>query len=127
MIYLDNAATSWPKPPGVMSAMNYFMQSVGANPGRSGHRLSVEAGRIVYGAREAVARLLNGDDPLRIVFSHNATEALNLALHGLLRSGDHVVTSSMEHNSVMRPLMRLAGERGITFRPLAAPPLSDPA
>jgi len=107
VIYFDNAATSWPKPPGVMPAMNYFMQSVGANPGRSGHSLSVEAGRIVYGARETVARLLNADDPLRIVFGHNATEALNLALHGLLRPGDHVVTSSMEHNSMMRPLRSL--------------------
>jgi len=112
VIYFDNAATSWPKPPGVMPAMNCFMQNVGANPGRSGHRLSIEAGRIVYGARESVARLLNADDPLRIVFGHNATEALNLALHGLLRPGDHVVTSSMEHNSVMRPLRALQS-RGV--------------
>ena len=112
MIYFDNAATSWPKPPGVMPAMTHFMQSVGANPGRSGHRLSVEAGRIVYGTREAVARLLNADDPLRIVLGHNATEALNLALHGLLRPSDHVVTSSMEHNSMMRPLRALQS-RGV--------------
>ena len=114
MIYFDNAATSWPKPPGVAEAMVHFMEKVGANPGRSGHRLSVEAGRIVYGAREALAELFNAPDPLRIVFGANVTEALNLALRGLLRPGDHVVTSSMEHNSVMRPLRALE-ERGVAL------------
>jgi len=107
MIYLDNAATSWPKPPGVLEAMIHFMQEVGANPGRSGHRLSVEAGRIVYETREALAELFHIEDPLRIVFTLNVTEALNLALYGILRPGDHVITSSMEHNSVMRPLRAL--------------------
>ncbi len=111
MIYFDNAATSWPKPPPVIEAMSRFMTKVGANPGRSAHRLSIEAGRIIYETREALARLFNVDDPLRIVFGLNATEALNLALHGLLGPGDHVITSSMEHNSVMRPL-RALGERG---------------
>lgn len=110
MIYLDNAATSWPKPPGVLAAMARFITEVGANPGRSGHRLSVEAGRIVYAAREAVAQLFNAPDPLRVVFGLNATEGINLALRGLLRPGDHVVTSSMEHNSVMRPLRALERE-----------------
>lgn len=110
MIYLDNAATSWPKPPQVLAAMARFLTEVGANPGRSGHRLSVEAGRIVYAAREAVAQLFNIPDPLRVVFGLNATEGLNLALRGLLRPGDHVVTSSMEHNSVMRPLRALERE-----------------
>jgi cysteine desulfurase/selenocysteine lyase len=107
MIYFDNAATSWPKPPGVAEAMVHFLNEVGANPGRSAHRLAVEAGRIVYNAREAVAELLNAPDPLRVVFGSNVTEALNLALRGLLRAGDHVITSSMEHNSVMRPLRAL--------------------
>ncbi len=110
MIYFDNAATSWPKPPEVIEAMVNFMEKVGANPGRSGHRLSTEAGRIVYEAREALAELFNVEDPLRIVFGSNATEALNLALRGYLRPGDHVVTSSMEHNSVMRPLRALERE-----------------
>lgn len=110
MIYLDNAATSWPKPPGVLEAMARFLTEVGANPGRSGHRLSVEAGRIVYAAREAVAELFHAPDPLRVVFGLNATEGLNLAMRGLLRPGDHVVTSSMEHNSVMRPLRALERE-----------------
>jgi cysteine desulfurase/selenocysteine lyase len=108
MIYFDNTATSWPKPPGVVEAMIHFSENVGANPGRSGHRLSVEAGRIVYEARELVAELFNVADPLRVVFGANVTEALNLALTGYLRSGDHVVTSSMEHNSAMRPLRALA-------------------
>lgn len=112
MIYLDNAATSWPKPTGVTEAMVDFMNRVGANPGRSGHRLSVEAARIVYEARELIADLFHAPDPLRVVFGANATEALNLALCGYLRPGDHVVTSGMEHNSVMRPLRSLAGREG---------------
>ena len=107
VIYMDNAATSWPKPPQVSEAMRYFMERVGANPGRSGHRNSIEAARLVYRAREAIAALFNAVDPMRVVFGHNVTEALNLALHGLLRPGDHVVTSSMEHNSMMRPLRAL--------------------
>jgi cysteine desulfurase family protein len=112
MIYFDNAATSWPKPPGMAEAMVHFLDKVGANPGRSGHRLSVEAGRIVYAAREAIAGIFHAPDPLRVVFGANATEALNLALRGYLRPGDHVVTSSMEHNSVMRPLRALAAGEG---------------
>jgi len=107
MIYFDNAATSWPKPPGVAKAMVHFLDQVGANPGRAAHRRAVESGRIVYEAREKVARLLNCSDPLRVVFGQNVTEALNLALRGMLRTGDHVVTSSVEHNSVMRPLRAL--------------------
>jgi cysteine desulfurase/selenocysteine lyase len=107
MIYFDNAATSWPKPPGVAEVMVRFINDVGANPGRSAHRLAVQSGRIVYDAREAVAELFNAPDPLRVVFGHNVTEALNLALRGILRPGDHVITSGMEHNSVMRPLRAL--------------------
>ena len=109
MIYLDNAATSWPKPPATTQAMTYFLERVGANPGRSGHRLSIEAGRIVNRARESIAQLFNLSDPLRVVFGLNATEAINQALKGLLKPGDHVITSSMEHNSVMRPLRELEG------------------
>ena len=110
IIYLDNAATSWPKPPEVARAMSHFLTEVGANPGRSGHRLSVEAARIVYEAREAAAVLFNAPDPMRVVFQPNATGALNLALRGLLRPGDHVITSSVEHNSMMRPLRALEQE-----------------
>ncbi len=107
MIYFDNGATSWPKPPGVQEEMVRFLEEVGANPGRSGHLLSIQAARILYEARESLAKLFNVKDPLRIVFTLNATESLNLALKGLLKPGDHVVTSSMEHNSVMRPLRHL--------------------
>ncbi len=104
MIYLDHAATSWPKPPQVVEAMAEYLECAGGNPGRSGHRLSIAAGRIVYETREALAELLHAPDPLRIIFTLNATHALNLALNGLLKPGDRVVTTSMEHNAVMRPL-----------------------
>jgi len=114
MIYLDNAATSWPKPPAVAAAMVRFMDEIGANPGRSGHRRSVEAGRVIYRTREALAKHFGLADPLRIILTPNVTYALNLVLRGLLKSGDHVVTSSMEHNAVMRPLRALA-EHGIQF------------
>ena len=107
MIYLDHAATSWPKPPAVLRAMADFLDQSGGNPGRSGHRLAIAAGRIIYEAREAAARLFGVPDPLRVIFTHNATYALNLALHGLLRPGDRVVTTAIEHNAVMRPLRAL--------------------
>ena len=110
MIYLDNAATTWPKPEAVYQAIDSFMRNIGASPGRSGHRLSIEAGRIIYETREALAQLLGIEDPLRIIFTSNATEALNLAIRGILHPGDHVITSSMEHNSVMRPLRAMERE-----------------
>ena len=112
MIYLDYAATSWPKPPEVILAMNHFLEKAGGNPGRSGHSLSIEAGRVVYDAREAVADLFHAADPMRIIFTQNATHAINLGLNGLLKPGDHVVTSGMEHNSMMRPL-RAMESRGM--------------
>jgi cysteine desulfurase family protein len=106
-IYFDNAATSWPKPETVIEAMVDFSKTIGANPGRSGHRLSIEAGRVVNEAREVVAELFGVKDPMRVVFGLNATDALNLAMRGILKTGDHVITTSMEHNSVMRPLRDL--------------------
>ena len=112
MIYIDNAATSWPKPHQVKEAMNRFIEEIGANPGRSGHFLSIEAARIIYEAREALSVLFHSKDSSRIVFTLNATESINLALKGLLKPRDHVITSSMEHNSVMRPLRDLE-EKGI--------------
>ncbi|NPV08208.1 MAG: aminotransferase class V-fold PLP-dependent enzyme [Anaerolineae bacterium] len=110
VIYLDNAATSWPKPPEVTRAMCDFLERTGGNPGRSGHSLSIAAGRVLYGVREQVAELFGVSDPLRVIFTLNATHALNLALKGLLHPGDGVVTTGMEHNAVMRPLRRLEGE-----------------
>jgi cysteine desulfurase/selenocysteine lyase len=112
MIYLDNAATSWPKPPGVLKAMVDVLERAGGNPGRSGHQLSIEAARVMYDAREDIARLFNSSDPTRIIFAGNATHAINIVLKGLLKAGERVVTSSMEHNAVMRPLRRLE-ERGL--------------
>jgi cysteine desulfurase/selenocysteine lyase len=107
MIYLDNAATSWPKPPEVLKAMTDVLELAGGNPGRSGHRLSVAAAREVYNAREDIASFFNVADPLRVIFTANATHGINIALKGLLKPGDHVVTSSIEHNAVMRPLRSL--------------------
>ncbi|GAB4256392.1 aminotransferase class V-fold PLP-dependent enzyme [Deferrisoma sp.] len=106
MIYLDQAASSHPKPPEVYRAAAEALE-LGANPGRSGHRRALEAARRIHGAREAVARLFGVADPARIVFTLNGTHALNQALKGVLRPGDHVVTSVMEHNSVLRPLAAL--------------------
>jgi cysteine desulfurase family protein len=88
----------------MIEAMVRFNESIGANPGRSGHRLSIEAARVVYEVRELAAGLIGSPDPLSIAFAKNATEAINCVLLGLLRPGDHVVSSGMEHNSVMRPL-----------------------
>lgn len=107
MIYFDNAATSWPKPPTVRAALDDYFGDAGGNPGRSGHRMSIAAARVVENAREALAELFHVIDPGHLVFTQNATHALNLALYGLLRPGDHVVTTSVEHNSVMRPLRHL--------------------
>ena len=104
ILYFDNAATTWPKPPETLQAMIRYQETVGGSPGRSAHRLSIEAARIVYDTREAVADVLGIDDPFRIAFTKNATEGLNIAIQGILKPGDHCVTSGMEHNSVMRPL-----------------------
>lgn len=109
-IYLDNAATSWPKPPEVIEAMREFLETSGGNPGRSGHRLSLAAGRTVAEARLGMARLLGIRDEMRIVFLHNATAALNLALAGYLRPGDRVAADDRAHNAAMRPLAALARE-----------------
>lgn len=113
MIYLDNAATSFPKPPAVAAAMGDALANAAGNPGRSGHALAVAAQRVVSDARRRLASLLGAPDPARVVFALNATDALNLALWGVLRPGDRVVTTSVEHNAVVRPLAALA-ERGVT-------------
>ncbi len=128
MIYLDNAATSWPKPEAVYQAMDSLMRNTGASPGRSGHLMSLTAARIVYETREALCEFFGIADPSHMVFTSNATESLNLAIKGLLRPGDHVVTSSMEHNSVMRPLRALekAGVE-LTVVPCASDGSLDPS
>ena len=107
MIYLDNAATTFPKPDVVYDAVMDCMKNYCANPGRAGHKLSLRAGREIYDTRENLAKLFNIDNPMNIIFTSNATESLNLAIKGLLKKGDHVITTSMEHNSVIRPIMAL--------------------
>lgn len=103
MIYLDNAATSWPKPETVLRAMLGVQQKPFGNPGRGGHRASLCAGRVVYACREEAARLLNGA-PERVIFTLNCTDGINLALRGFLHQGDHVLITHDAHNAVMRPL-----------------------
>jgi cysteine desulfurase / selenocysteine lyase len=104
MIYLDNAATSFPKPRETLSFLNDFVTSVGGNPGRGGHPLSIEAARIIFECREKLAELIGLSTSERLIFTLNGTDSLNLAIRGLFAPGDHVVTTMMEHNSVMRPL-----------------------
>jgi cysteine desulfurase / selenocysteine lyase len=123
LIYCDQAATSFPKPPSVAEAVHRAMTDHSASPGRSGHRMSLAASRLVFSAREAMAELLGVDDSARIIFTLNVTMALNVALAGLLQPNDHVLTTGMEHNSVMRPLNRLAESMGITVE--VVPTASD--
>jgi cysteine desulfurase/selenocysteine lyase len=104
MIYLDNAATTFPKPECVYTAMDKFLREKGANPGRAGHRMSVEAEQEIEKARVTVARFLGMNNPERMIFTFSATDALNMGIKGLLCEGDHVITSKLEHNSVSRPL-----------------------
>jgi cysteine desulfurase family protein len=111
---MDNAATSFPKPPEVIRAMVRFMEEVGANPGRSRHDRSREAEEIVSGTRQSLARMFNIQDPKRIVFTLNATDSLNTVIHGVLKPGDHAIMTQMEHNSVIRPLRLLEAEGMIT-------------
>lgn len=104
MIYLDNAATSFPKPKETIESLNHFVTSVGGNPGRGGHPLSIEAARTVFECREKLAEFIGAPSSERVIFTLNGTDSLNLAIRGLLNHGDHVITTMMEHNSVMRPL-----------------------
>src|SRR3972149_4945967 len=100
LIYFNNPATTFPKPEEVYRKVDHVLRNVGGNPGRSGHRMALEANRVILDARDSVARLLNIEDSSRVVFTSGATEALNLGIKGLLRPGDHVITSGMEHNAV---------------------------
>lgn len=115
MIYLDNAATSFPKPPSVLRAMTESLEKHGANPGRGGHRMAIEAGRIVEKCRESAASFF-GAAPERVIFTHNCTESLNLAISGTLHKGDEVICSHGEHNAVMRTLERYVSRGDITVK-----------
>ena len=118
MIYLDNAATTIHKPEGVAQAMVQALSSLG-NSGRGAHEATLDASRIIYGTREKLARLFGIKDPMRIAFTCNATESLNIAINGLFEKGDHVITTMCEHNSILRPLYRLE-ENGVELSILPA-------
>jgi len=127
VIYLDNAATTWPKPPCVAEAITETLREKGANPGRGGHSMSLAAGRMIYQTRELLAEFFGVRDSSHLVFTLNCTESLNMALQGLLKPGDHVITSGMEHNAVIRPLHALAAQ-GVTYSvlPCSADGVLDP-
>ena len=112
MIYLDNAATTYPKPEQVYDSIMDCMKNYCANPGRAGHKLAMQAARGIYDARESISKLFNIENPMNIVFTHNATDSLNLAIKGCVKKGDHIITTSMEHNSVIRPIKALE-EKGV--------------
>jgi len=124
IVYFDNSATSWPKPEEVLESIKYFINEIGGSPGRSGHRMSIEASRLVEETREVIGEFFNYDDTSRIVFTKNITEALNVCIFSLLKPGDHVITSSMEHNSVMRPL-RFLEKKGLIISTIDCIPKGD--
>jgi len=121
MIYLDNAATSWPKPEGVYQTMDEFLREKGGNPGRGSHSMAVAARETVEETRLLIARLINATDKERVIFTLNCTDALNLGLKGLLRPGDHVITSCIGHNSLVRPLKKLE-QQGVKITRLPPSP-----
>lgn len=107
-IYLDNGATSFPKPEEVYTTMDTFYRNYGVNPGRSGYELAVEAGAVVDDTRKLLAEFFNGTDPSHLCYSYNSTDALNLVIFGMLQPGDHAISTTLEHNSVLRPLYHLS-------------------
>lgn len=115
MIYLDNSATTYPKPPSVYQAVNNAMKMYGFNPGRGGYRRSILASQKVYETRGIVKRFFNAPAEENVIFTCGCTHALNMAIKGVLKRGDHVVISSMEHNAVLRPLRKLSSDGYITF------------
>lgn len=122
IIYLDHAATSWPKPPAVLEAVQHALLHESANPGRGSHRMAVQASRTLLKARQQLARLLDVRNPVDIAFTANTTIALNMAIFGYARPGDHVIATMTEHNSVWRPLEALKRSLGIqvTYIPVDA-------
>lgn len=114
MIYLDNAATTYPKPMAVQNAVSNALRNYGANPGRAGHNMSMAAAEEIYRTRKAAAEFFKAPGEECVAFTLNCTHAINYVLKGLLKPGDHVVTSCLEHNAVMRPLKALS-EQGITY------------
>lgn len=128
MIYLDNASTSWPKPPRVVEEMARFLREDAGSPGRAGHRMALAAERVVRDVRSKLARLIRADSLERIALCLNGTDALNMAIKGVLRAGDHVICTVLDHNSVSRPLQALAeaGVITLTRLPIGANGCVDP-
>jgi cysteine desulfurase family protein len=130
LIYFDNAATVWPKPEGVYRFMDQFYRTQGVNPGRSGYDLAIEAGSLLANLRQRLTKFFGGDEdaPERLIFSYNVTDALNLIIPGLLNAGDHVITSNLEHNSVIRPVNHMVRDYGCeaTFLPFDGAGFVDP-
>ncbi len=120
MIYLDNAATSFPKPESVYQALDRFARSSLANPGRSGHRMAIESERTLDSGRHALNQFFHGESPDRWIFTLNGTDGLNMAIKGTVKPGDHVITSDLEHNSVSRPLRQLEKDGVIELTRLAS-------
>ena len=129
LIYLDNGATSFPKPEEVYTYMDYFYRNFGVNPGRSGYDLCVEAGEVIDNTRKMLTDFFNGKDPERLCFSYNSTDALNIIINGLLKEGDHAITTTIEHNSVIRPLYHLFKYNGVEvdYIPFDSKGFVDPA
>jgi cysteine desulfurase/selenocysteine lyase len=128
LIYLDNGATSYPKPDEVYTFMDSFYRNFGVNPGRSGYDLCMETGALVDNTRRMLADFFNGHDPNRLCFSYNSTDALNLIIFGMLQPGDHAVTTTIEHNSVLRPLYHQNKSNGVEvdYVPFDADGFVDP-
>lgn len=120
MLYLDNAATSFPKPEPVYRALDHFARNELANPGRAGHRMAIGSERALDAGRHALNRMFNGAAPERWIFTLNCTDALNLAIKGTVQPGDHVITSDLEHNSISRPLRKLEKDGVITLTRLVS-------
>lgn len=128
MIYLDNSATTFPKPESVYSFMCDFYRTHGVSPGRSGFDAAIETEEVVFGTRKLLTQFFNGDDPNRLTFSYNASDSLNMIIQGLVVQGDHVITTKLEHNSVLRPLHHLqeSGMIEVTHLPFDAHGFVDP-
>lgn len=128
MIYLDNASTSWPKPPRVVEEMARFLREDAGSPGRAGHRMALAAERVVGDVRSKLARLIHAESPERIALCLNGTDALNMSIKGVLREGDHVICTVLDHNSVSRPLeaMAQAGVITLTRLPIGGDGCVDP-
>lgn len=124
MIYFDNGATTFPKPPSVRRAVNEVLSVYGANPGRSGHRMSVKSSEIMYSCRENAAKLFGLNNPENVIFTLNCTVALNTVIKGILKSGDHAVISSLEHNAVVRPLENMKND-GVEYSVAECVPYDD--